>query len=262
MSQEGAKTLAKQGWTAEQILKHYYNDSKISIATDSVLARPAKVTHAGVSIELKEYLARVAYREIGSPAQVGDEALKAQMICAYTFAKKKSFKTTDVDQVILPTADWNGNYAKQFHTKMLKLAGDVLGKYVSYNGGVADTYYFASCGGYTASGKYAWSGADPAPYLTGGRTSPETVDRTNPSFTTDEIRALVTAYNQGKAADKKITLGNDASQWIRVLSTDAYGYVEKIMIGNREFTGGNARYYFFGARALRSHNFTMSFVAG
>ena len=260
MSQEGAKALAAQGWDYERILKHYYNAAGIAISNDGS-GRPSRVTHGGVSYDLNEYIARVAYAEIGRYGLVADEAIKAQMICAYTIAKCRSFKTTDNDQKLLPAADWNSTYAKQFHTQMLSLAGAVAGRYVSYNGKAAETLYFASCAGYTASAQYAWGGTTPAAYLTGGRTSPETISRTYPTFTSDQIKSLVNTYNS-KYPGKAITLGSDASQWIKVLRTDAYGYVEQIQIGNRTFTGGDARMQFFGSSSVRSHNFTVVFQAG
>ena len=258
MSQEGAKVLAAQGWDYERILKHYYNAAGIAVTNDT--GRPSRVTHGGVSYDLNEYIARIAYAEIGRCGLVADEAIKAQMICAYTIAKCRSFKTTDNDQKLLPSADWNSTYAKQFHTQMLALANAVMGKYVSYNGKAAETLYFASCAGYTASAQYAWGGATPAAYLTGGRTSPETISRSYPTFTSDQIKGLVDAYNS-KYPSKAITLGADASQWIKVTRTDAYGYVEQLQIGNRTFTGGDARMQFFGPASVRSHNFTVVFQA-
>ena len=258
LSQEGTKTLGAQGWGYEKIIKHYYNDPDIAISNDT--GRPSYVTHGGVSYELKEYLARIAYAEIGRCGLVADEAIKTQMVCAYTVSKKNGFKTTDSNQKLLGSADWNSNFAKQYHAQMLALASSVLGKYVSYKGQVAETLFFASCAGYTASGKYAWGGNDPAPYLTGGRTSPETISRSYPTFTTDQIKDMVKAYNS-KYPGKAITLGADASQWLKVLRTDAYGYVEQLQIGDRTLTGGDARNNFFGALNIRSHNFTVSFTA-
>jgi peptidoglycan hydrolase-like amidase len=128
---------------------------------------------------------------------------------------------------------------------------------VVYGNKVASAIYFASCNGYTASGKYAWSGNEPEPYLAGGVSSPEKADRRSFSLTTNEIMAMVDAYN--KTYPIAISLSSDASQWIKILSKDAHGYVEQIQIGNRVFTGGNARLYFFKTEKLRSHNFTMSF---
>jgi len=262
MSQEGAKEFARQGWTYEQIIKHYYNDSGISIARDA--RPPSHVTHDGIRYELREYLARVAYREIGRSGAVPDEALKAQMVTAYTIAKRNNFRTTANNQHILSAADWNSNFARQFHAPMLALAQNVLGNYVAFNGAVADTLYFASCAGFTGSAQFAWGDGSraPQPYLIGGRASPETIERTYPTLTTDQIRALVTEYNANPRNANKITLGSDASQWLRIISTDQHGYVMEIMVGDRSFTGGSARLNFFGTRTLRSHNFTMSFVAG
>ncbi|MCL2299555.1 MAG: hypothetical protein FWC27_05350, partial [Firmicutes bacterium] len=105
-----------------------------------------------------------------------------------------------------------------------------------------------------------WGGAAPAAYLAGGCASPETVSRSYPAFTSEQIKELVKAYN-AKYPSRAITLGADASQWIQVLRADANGYVEQLRIGDRTFTGGDARMQFFGARNLRSHNFTVSFTA-
>ncbi|MDR2686652.1 MAG: hypothetical protein LBB75_02790 [Oscillospiraceae bacterium] len=256
LSQEGAKVLANQGKNYEEIIRHYYPG--VAISTDA--GHPSAVTHGGASYELKEYLARVAYAEIGRCGLVPDEAIRAQMICAYTISKRNSFRTTDTNQVLLSSSDWTLNFTRQFHEKMLSLAGSVLGKYVTYNGQTAETLYYASCAGYTASAQYAWSGNAPLPYLAGGVPSPETVARSYPAFTTDQVKGLVTAYNARFPA-KAITLGADASQWLKILRTDAHGYVEQFQIGDRVLTGGEARLYFFGATALRSHNFTMSFQA-
>ena len=258
LSQKGATELGARGWTYDQIVLHYYNAPGITIADDK--QRPTHVTHGGVRYELKEYLARIAYAEIGSSSVVAAEAIKAQMVCAYTVSKRNSYSTGDTNQKLLPAADWNSAFGKKQQDKMLSLASSVLGKYVAYNGQTAETLFFASCVGYTASGKYAWGGNDPLPYLTGGRSSPEAPAYSNPVFTTDEIKAFVKAYNN-KYPKVPITLGADASKWIEVLRTDAYGYVEKIRIGDQELTGGQARNNFFGALNLRSHNFTVSFKA-
>ena len=255
MSQEGARTFARQGWSYEQIIKHYYYDSGISIAKETA---KSTIKHGGKSYPVKEYLARIAYCEIGGPSQTADEAIKAQMICAYTIAKRNGYSTTETNQHILPDSKWNANPAKQYRDKMYSLAESVLGRYVSYNGGTADALVFASCAGVTASGKYAWSGNEPAPYLRGGRSSPETVDRSSLTYTHSDIQAMVKTYNS-KYPGNAITLGSDPSQWFKILSKDANGYVEQLQIGNRVFTGGNARLYFFGSMVLRSHNFTVKY---
>ena len=257
MSQEGAREYGARGWAYDAIIKHYYPG--VSIAGDANL--PSRVTHDGVSYDLAEYLARIAYREIGRCGVVADEAIKAQMVCAYTVAKRRGFKTTHNDQALLSDADWNSSYAAQYRPGMLALAASVLGKYVAYNGAAAETLYSASCRGYTASAQYVWNSSVPAAYLAGGRESPETVAVSKPVFTTDQLRSMVNAYN-AKNPGNAITLGGDASQWIKILAADPYGYVQSIQIGNRTFTGNNARMSVFGAANLRSHNFTFTFAAG
>ena len=255
MSQEGAREYARQGWDYERILMHYYSASGISIARETARAT---IVHGGKTYGITEYLARIAFCEIGGPNHSADEAIKAQMVCAYTIAKRNSYKTTENNQHILVDSKWNTAAYQQYKDKMYRLAQAVLGRYVSYNGKAADTLVFASCMGMTASAKYAWSGSEPEPYLRGGRYSPEAIDRTTPSFTRAEIQAMVKTYN-GKYPNNKITLGSNPAQWIQILRTDTNGYVEQLQIGDRTFTGGNARLYFFGSTVLRSHNFTVQY---
>ena len=257
LSQEGAKSYGALGWKYDEIIKHYYPG--VSIVPDSGV--PSRVTHDGVSYDLAEYLARIAYREIGRCGVVADEAIKAQMVCAYSVARRYSFKTTNNNQCLLSAADWNSDFAAQYRPKMLELARAVMGKYVAYNGAAAETLYFASCNGFTSSSQYVWNSAPPVAYLAGGRESPEAKAVTNPVFTTDQLRSLVNAYN-AKNPGNAITLGSDASQWIQIDKVDPNGYIQEMRIGNRTFTGNNARLNFFGTTNLRSHNFTFTFTAG
>ncbi|MCL2445332.1 MAG: hypothetical protein FWD06_00990 [Oscillospiraceae bacterium] len=258
MSQEGAMEFARRGWSYRQILQHYYYAPGIRIAQHA--SPPATVTHEGRQFPLDEYIARIAWREIGHSGNVPDEAMRAQMVAAYTIAKRNNFRTTEVNHHILSDGEWNSGFAQQFHAPMLALANSVRGTYVSHNGSVADALYFASSAGHTASAQWAWSGGPPSPYLRGGRTSPETVNRSSPSFTTQEIQRMVDDYNR-RFPGNAITLGNNAAQWFEVLSTCPHGYVEQVRIGDRIFTGGNARMNFFGSRTVRSHHFTVNFVA-
>ena len=255
MSQEGAREYARLGWNCEQILKHYYFADGISIKKETA---PSTISHAGKSYSTKEYIMRIALGEIGGPSMTADEAIKAQMICAYTIAKKNGFKTTETNQHLQPDSQWNSNFTKQQKSKMESLADAVLGRYIAYNNTTANALVFASCGGYTTSSKYAWGGYEPEAYLKGGRTSPETVDYSTVTLTKAEFEALVKTYNSNNASNK-ITLGSDASQWIKILSTDAHGYVEQVKIGDRTFTGGHARLYFFTPARLRAHNFTVTY---
>ena len=255
LSQEGARELARQGWKYDQIIKHYYDAPGISIKKESA---PRTITHAGKAYSTKEYIIRIALGEIGGPSQTADEAIKTQMICAYTIAKRSGFKTTETNQHLQPDSQWNSAYTKKQKDKLNNLANEVIGRYVAYNNGAANALVFASCSGYTTSAKYAWGGYEPEPYLKGGSSSPETVSRTNFTLTKADVQAMVKTYNSNNPKNK-ITLGSDASQWIKILNTDAHGYVEKVRIGDRTLTGGHARLYFFTATRLRSHNFTVKY---
>jgi peptidoglycan hydrolase-like amidase len=257
MSQNGAMVYADKGWSYEKILKHYYPG--VTVKKDS--APPSRVTHDGVTYPTAEYLARIACEEIGYPGKVPEEAFRAQLICAYTIAKRNKFSTTESNQHITGAAEWREQ--AKYQAKSLALAAEVLGEYVDFGGKTANTLYFASSAGKTANAAYVWNSSSPESYLTGGRTSPETVQISNPSFTSAEIRAFVATYNAAQTSSaKRITLGSDPATWFGTPKTDSVGYVESIRVGDKTLTGGEVRSKLFTTKRLRSHCFTISFQAG
>lgn len=256
MSQEGAKAYALQGWSAKDILLHYYNASKMTVEKDA--KPPTNVKHEGVSYLLTEYLARVTCGEIGYPNRVADEAFKAQVICAYTVAKRTGFNTTENNQHIVPTATWNGSYETKQHAKAYELVNAVLGQYLAHDGAAAETLYFASCAGRTTNAAYVWGGTA-KPYLQGGRESIEAVDATTKTFTQDEIRAYVAAYNKSYPG-KAITLGSDPAAWFGDITRDSGGYIQTMRVGNQTLIGGEVRSKLFGSKVIRSHCFEVEFT--
>jgi SpoIID/LytB domain protein len=255
MSQEGAKAYALQGWKYSEILLHYYFAPKITLEKDKTT--PLTVIHEGAVYTLTEYLGRVTCGEIGYPSSVADEAFKAQVICAYTMAKQKGFNTKEGNQHLIADADWNGTWEKKQHAKVLELVNSVLGRYVAYDGAIAETLYFDSTAGRTTNAAYVWGGTA-KPYLQGGRESIEVVDTSTRSFTQQEIRNYVATYNSNNPG-KEITLGSDPATWFGDATYDAAGYVQTIRVGNRTLIGGEVRSKLFGSKVIRSHCFTVAF---
>lgn len=254
LSQEGAVVYAEQGSNYSSIIKHYYPGVEISTNT----SRPALVSHEGVLIAMREYLARIACKEIGYPNRVPDEAFKAQVICAFTIAMSKNFVTTETNHHIVSTADWAK--ASAYHAKTYELVDAVIGKYVSYNNKTAETLYFASSAGKTANASYVWSGTA-ASYLKGGVKSKEAVKVIENTFTTAEIKELVDTYNKKpENASKKITLGTDPGTWFEILQADDVGYIEKIRVGDKTLLGGELRSKLFGNKVIRSHCATLQWI--
>ena len=253
MSQDGAIQMAKDGKNYEEILLNYYTGT--TIKTDS--ETPTHIKYGGKNIPIVEYLCRAAKREIGPSAPT--EALKAQIVAIYSFAKWYDF---DVDA---SRHAYDSTYAYE-NTNLHKACLAVLGmendssepsaKYVDYKGSVAFTCYFDSCAGKTTAAATTWGGN--YPYLCGGNPSPEEIEIATVEFTADEMKAMILAY------DSSIILEDDPSQWLKIISHDsAYsssiGYVEGMKVGNKEIKGnhfrGNVTKY-----AIRSHCFKMEYI--
>lgn len=253
MSQDGAIQMAKNGSGYKEILTHYYTGT--TIKTDS--STPATVKYGGKDIPLVEYLCRTVKREIGAGSP--DEALKAQIVTAYTFAKYYDFDVAASKHAYDSSWAYEGTNLHKVCLELLGISSDTesaTGVYIDYNGSPAFTCYFASSAGKTTSAASTWGG-DYA-YLRGGVSSPETVDVSTAEFTVEEMRKLIMSFND------EIVLGDDPSEWITIVSHDsAYsadiGYIEKIRIGNYEMRGNAFRGSVMNY-AIRSHCFTVEYV--
>ncbi len=255
MSQNGASAYAKSGWDYKRILLHYYYASGISLERDTDL--PEKVTYNGKSYTLTEYLGKTAYAEVGPSAPL--ESIKSQMVAIYTYAKRQNFKMTTSNHAFRES--YNGT-----STSIETAIKETLGDYLAYNGKPAFTPYFSTSAGVTASSSNVWGGAQSSyPYLSGGRTSPETDIKRTLTVTSEELRQKVEKYNASVDSSKRITLQDDPAQWIKILSHDSArssscGYISSIQIGNQTMRGNAFRLNIMGASTLRSHCFTFTYT--
>ncbi len=246
MSQKGAIAYANQNWNYEKILLHYYQPG-VTIIDDS--APPESVNYGGKSYPLQEYLARAVAQEIGTGSPV--EALKAQAVAAYTYAKVYSFTLNSSQSAFSFSFNMDPN------SNVIKAVNAVIGKYLSHSGKPITAFYFASCAGQTVSSASVWGGS--IPYLGGGVVSPETVAVSNRTYTVSEFKALVDSYNLTCGAAKVITLQNNPAEWLKIISADSAGYVNTIRVGNREMSGNNFRYSLLGL-GIKSHSFSFTYT--
>lgn len=253
MSQEGAISMAKSGSNYKQILAHYYPGT--SLKADS--SAPETVRYGGKDYALVEYLCKTSYREIGNSAP--KEAIKAQIVAVYTFAKTYNFDVDSSRHAF--SASWEYE-----NTATHKACLEVLGMadandtpkpdYVDYKGSPAFTCYFASSAGKTASASSVWGGN--YAYLSGGASSPETVEKTTFTVSSEDMEKMILAY------DESTVLGNDPSQWLKIVSHDGAvssdtGYVSLIKVGNKEMRGNRFRGEVCGYK-IRSHCFTIKYI--
>ncbi|MBR5562473.1 MAG: hypothetical protein IKW12_04905 [Clostridia bacterium] len=258
MSQYGAIQMAKDGKDYEEILTHYFEGT--TVKTDS--ATPLTVKYGGKDIPIVEYLCRTTYREIGDGAPL--EALKAQAVTAYTFAKFYDFDVESSKHAYSTSYEYAGTNIHKAVLAVLGMSSDIgvpKAKYVDYNGSAAFTCYFATAAGKTASSASVWGG-NGYPYLDGGAVSPETVKVSEETITADEMKKLILSY--AKDNDIEITLSENPAEWLEIVSHDSSmnantGYVTTMRVGNKEVRGNTFRCYVLDFK-IDSHCFTFEYI--
>lgn len=260
MSQHGAMAMAANGDTYEKILTHYYPGTTLK-TEDST---PATIKYGGVDIPIVEYLCKTTKQEMGY-STAGKEALKAQMATIYTYAKHNGFVVKRSQHAYADKFSYEGTKIYEACLEYLGMASATdtpVAKYVDYNGEAANTVYFASSAGKTASASSVWK-ADTYPYLNGGVSSPETVDITTKEISAADMKKYIESY--AKDNNVSITLSDNPAEWLEILSHDsAYssdiGYITEIRVGNAKIKGNAFRCYVVDF-AIKSHCFTFEYKA-
>lgn len=253
MSQVGANYLASQGWDAWSILAHYYYDASENTKIVSGDAYPAKIKYAGTEYNTRDFIASALESEMGGSYQV--EALKAQAIAIYTFAKYNGFNLG---------ADATA-FGKTPSQTVYSVVDDVMagGYYIANGSDVAVTPFHAMSAGVTTSYYNVWGkgiGAS-VPYLSGGRKSyGDYLDanfKSTYTITSDDLKKLV-------KENAKIDLAGDPSTWLGIITHDSavrddIGYISSINVGGTIMTGNDFRIKVMGGR-IRSHCFAFTYT--
>ena len=231
LSQYGAIAMARHGYSYTQILAHYYQG--ITIVKETIPVSES-ILYTGETVDTVELLCRVVQQEIaGITRETDAEALKAQAVAAYTLLKSHNFA--------LPN-----QYTMAYAPSMSSVRSDViaavqavLGEYLTYNGQLISTPFFAYSAGVTTDASTVWGGDNP--YLKpvtsyydievekyAGYRSLITVE----SFSADEMAQRIHAYSS------TIQLQDDPAQWLQILAHDCavsgeIGYVSAMRIGDR-----------------------------
>lgn len=252
MSQNGANWLAKQGWNYSQILTNYYYGTTL-VSGDTY---PETITYNGDRKNTREFLAGVLEAEMGGSYE--PEALKAQAVAAYTYAKYKKFNITDTDMA------YKGSASERCYSAVDAVMRS--GLYISHNGETALTPFFAISAGVTTSYKN-WVGDREISYLEGGAPSYGDYEaeqfQTKVEITTDELKSIASSK-----PDLGISFSGDPATWITIISNDKtfkdsegedIGYVSSINVGGKIMTGNDFRIKFLD-RKIRSHCFVVVYT--
>lgn len=244
MSQNGANYYAGIGKSYLEILAMYYYGATLVLGD----TMPETVMFGGTQFTLRDYVATAVESEMGS--SFNPEALKAQAVAIYTFAKFYNF---DVPATLHA-------FNKQPSEAAYAATDIVLGQYMTYNGEVIRPYFHSTSAGKTASYNNVFGDAQ-LPYLAGGRPSYGDVNATDycttVTYTSDDLKALI--YSK-----TNVMLDGDPANWIKILSHDACinantGYISKIQVGDKVYSGYDFRMKVLGG-AIRSHCFTFTYT--
>ncbi|MFR8012309.1 MAG: SpoIID/LytB domain-containing protein [Clostridia bacterium] len=199
-------------------------------------------------------IARVVQQEMGSSFE--PEALKAQAVAAYTYARNHGNSIGGMSSVSDIT---------KVSEKVRNAVQAVYGQMVTYNGQPINAVFHAMSAGKTADSRTIWGGA--IPYLT-------------PVDSAGDIRQnryqVTTTYTAQEMAGiledaLGVTMGGDPAEWFTILSQDGavsaeIGYVGqmRIQINSDSYTDISGNYFrenVMGYSRMRSPCFTITYTA-
>lgn len=247
MSQHGANYLASQGWNYAQILANYYYGTTL-VTGDTY---PDTIKYNGSDYKTREYLASALESEMGSSFH--KEALKAQAVALYTFAKYYNY-TLGTD---------SNAFGKTPSQACYDAVDEVMkyGLYIAYNGTEAAlTPFHSISAGLTTSFYNVW-GKTAVPYLGGGRPSygDYSVDgfKSTYSISSDDLKKII-------KEKLSVDVSGDPSTWITVISHDRavnenVGYISSINVGGKVISGNDFRTKVMEGK-IRSHCFMLVYT--
>lgn len=194
-----------------------------------------------MTLALEEYVLGVVMAEM--PLLFGAEALKAQAVCARTYALRSMATPTayergaDVSDDILSCQayvsydDYRGRHPAvedELLAAATRAVAATRGEVLLYAGTPADTVYHASCGGQTADAQDVWGGA--AEYLRSVRCEADSCRDYSRSF-------------RYTAAELSAQLGMAATNSVRVKVTarDDSGRALRVRVNDKDFSGAEFR---------------------
>lgn len=242
MSQYGANSFAKQGWSYDKILTYYYQGT--SVVDDPNMPKTLKVN--GKDVETSLAVAMAVQGEMGSSFH--SEALKAQAVAIYTYAMRNGGSCSGLYTVSNPSQT------------VINAVNAVKGKYVSYNGTYINAVFFAYSGGNTVSSSSVWGSTVNYPYLVSVDSSSDL------KLSNCKTQVRVSAAEMKKRAYDSygVVLTGDPSTWLKIQSHDnstgtGVGYVSKISMGGKVLSGNQFRTYVMDYD-IRSHCFSVEFI--
>jgi stage II sporulation protein D len=155
----GKLLSAAGGFTVELFGKGSYRGA-LEIRAAKSRGRLATIN----AVDLEDYVRGVIARE--SPPSWPLEALKAQAVAARSYAVSSPVRGAGFDHYADTRSQVYGG-AKAETTRTNQAVADTALQVVTYQGRVAQTFFFSTSGGYTEDNENSFLGGTPAPYLRG-----------------------------------------------------------------------------------------------
>lgn len=204
------------------------------------------------TISLEDYVVGVVSAEM--PASFNIEALKAQSVLARTYALKK----IDSNQVLSDITSnqvykdiqelktlWGSNF-DTYYSKVKSAVSDTKGTYLIYNGSYIEAVYHSTSNGMTEDSLAVWGNS--YPYL-------KSVDSHWDLSASSYLRETSKEFD---VLSSIIGIDFNSTTNIEVLSRTSSNRIDKIVIGDKIYTGVEAR----NLLGLRSTDFDVKFEDG
>lgn len=217
-----------------------------------------------LEVPVRDYVIGAVCAEM--PATFAPEALKAQAVAAYTYARRQALVSHAQDDPSLCGADFSNDPAKYqafypraqieelfgesfavYYDKIAQAVDTVLYEILLYDEEPIIAAFHAMSGGMTESAAHVW-GAE-VPYL---QPVDSSSDKDAPRYeetvtlSAEEVRALL----------GEVQLGEDPAAWFGTPVRSDSGTVLQITVGSRIFTGQELRQLF----SLRSADITVDYA--
>ena len=204
------------------------------------------VNHAPIEV----YVASVVASELNFPEV---EAAKAQAVLARTYALRRRGAQTHHDLFDDERSQVYRGLGTVTSTSQ-RAAQETAGQTLSYQGRLADAYYFSSSGGHTANNESLWNGA-PIPYLRGVPDPYDTVAPDHAWRTTVPRQALLRTLSSRYGGSVRGLAVERRSRNGRVLAVRLDGGRRETITGSQLRQAVNQA---GGSRTLRSTRFELS----
>ena len=213
-------------------------------------------------IEIREYIIGCVAAEM--PSVYHTEALKAQAVACYTYAKRvrENGGADGADITDNPDSHqgyidrksrqekWGENF-EECESKIASAVDSVLGEYMTFDGETVLAVYHSGSAGDTRSAESLWG--DDFPYLisvvsAGDKLNPDYVSTKR--FDENEFGEIVEKCGA--------ELTGDADEWVGEISRDDSGYVTSFTVCGKKIPASEFRY----AADLRSSHFEIEYDDG